>query len=84
MGSLYAVPDQNAVRYPQHLAERQPTPKELFEEGDYAMTDSLMRWVRQEHNECHMIDLFCERNAAFQRDEIIERWDREVRAGKWA
>lgn len=84
MGYAYAVPDQNAVRFTQFTGEREPTPRELFEDGDYAMTDSLMRWVRQEKNECHIMDLFCERNAAFQRDEIIERWDGEVREGKWS
>lgn len=60
------------------------TPAELFENGDYWATDSLMRWARQDENEDYMIDIFAHRDASFHRDQAISKWDAQVRAGEWA
>lgn len=59
------------------------TPAELFENGDYWATDSLMRWCRQEENEQFILDVFCERNASHHRDEAIKQWSNSVIAGEW-
>ncbi len=60
------------------------TPAELFAEGDYWATDSLMRWARQEENEQYMLDMFAERNASHLRDSAIAAWDAQVRKGEWS
>ena len=60
------------------------TPAELFENGDYWATDSLMRWCRQEENEQYMLDIFAERNANYHRDSAIAAWDAQVRKGEWS
>ncbi|HBP78115.1 MAG TPA: hypothetical protein DD685_04305 [Halomonas sp.] len=83
MTSLNAVPDQTAVRYPQFSPEADTTPTELFEDGDYAMTDSLMRWCRQPENEDYMLDIFCQRDGNGRRDAAIAAWDKQVRSGEW-
>ncbi|MDN6321830.1 MAG: hypothetical protein L0J73_04040 [Halomonas sp.] len=57
------------------------TPAELFESGDHWATDSLMRWARQEENEQFILDVFCERNASFHRDQAIQQWSKSVIAG---
>lgn len=84
MNMIYAVPDQNAVRFTQFSPEADTTPTELFEDGDYAMTDSLMRWCRQPENEDYMLDIFTERNASHHRDSAIKAWDAQVRKGEWS
>ena len=84
MNMPYAVPDQAAVRYPQFSPESDTTPTDLFENGDYWATDSLMRWARQEENEQYMLDIFAERNANHHRDSAIAAWDAQVRKGEWS
>jgi len=83
MNMIYAVPDQNAVRFTQFSPEADTTPTELFEDGDYAMTDSLMRWCRQPENEDYMLDIFCQRDGNGRRDAAIAAWDKQVQAGEW-
>jgi len=59
------------------------TPEQLFEGGDWAATDSLMRWARQPENEMYMMDIFVERNATPHRDAAIKQWAKQVKAGDW-
>lgn len=84
MNMIYAVPDQNVVRFTQFSPEADTTPTELFEDGDYAMTDSLMRWCRQPENEDYMLDIFCQRDGNGRRDAAIAAWDKQVRKGEWS
>jgi len=83
MNMIYAVPDQNVVRFTKFSPEADTTPTELFEDGDYAMTDSLMRWCRQPENEDYMLDIFCQRDGNGRRDAAIAAWDKQVQAGEW-
>lgn len=83
MNMIYAVPDQSRVLYPQFSPEADVTPAEMFAEGDYHMTDSLMRWCRQEENEQYILDIFCHRNGNGHRDEAIKQWEKELLAGEW-
>lgn len=83
MNMIYAVPDQSRVLYPQFSPEADITPAEMFAEGDYHMTDSLMRWCRQEENEQYILDIFCQRNGNGCRDEAIAAWDKAVQSGDW-
>jgi len=59
------------------------TPAELFENGDYWATDSLMRWCRQPENEDYMLDIFCQRDGNGRRDAAIAAWDKQIQAGEW-
>lgn len=83
MNTALRVPDQSRVLYPQFSPEADTTPAEMFAEGDYHMTDSLMRWCRQPENEDYMLDIFAHRDASFHRDQAIKKWDAQVRAGEW-
>ena len=83
MNTALRVPDQGRVMYPQFDPDQEPTPAELFAEGDYWATDSLMRWCRQEENESFMIDIFAHQNANGHRDEAIKQWSKLVIKGEW-
>lgn len=83
MNTALRAPDQNRVLYPQFSSEADTTPAEMFAEGDYHMTDSLMRWVRQEENEDYMLDIFCQRDGNGRRDAAIAAWDKAVQSGDW-
>lgn len=83
MNTALRVPDQAPVRFPQFSPEADTTPAELFENGDYWATDSLMRWCRQEENEDYMIDIFAHRDASFHRDQAIKQWSKLVVKGEW-
>ncbi|MCP1316405.1 hypothetical protein [Halomonas sp. 707B3] len=83
MSHLHAVPDQNAVRFPQFLAEADKTPTDCIEEGERAACNSLIRWAQQPENEHWLCDIFFERNATSRRDAAIAEWDKQVRSGEW-
>lgn len=84
MSVALRVPDQNAVRFPQFLAEADKTPTDCIEEGERAACDSLIRWAQQPENEHYLMDIMFERNATSRRDAAIAEWDKQVRKGEWS
>ncbi|WP_404463047.1 hypothetical protein LG331_09720 [Vreelandella aquamarina] len=84
MSHLHAVPDQNAVRFPQFLAEADKTPTDCIDEGERAACDSLIRWAQQPENEQYLMDIMFEQNATAMRDLAIQAWDAQVRKGEWS
>ncbi|RUR26808.1 hypothetical protein ELY33_17015 [Vreelandella andesensis] len=82
MNTAYAVPDQNAVRFPQFDPDRELTPEEALDDGEVWAADEFVAWMREPDQEQELYDYLLQESDSLIVRHLIKAWSEKRQRGE--